>query len=97
MGLAYATAERGADHERAFPIAYEVRGAKTPDGRILDRYGTEGKAYVTKYDQDVNAFYYSVALWRHGHWCSGPSALCRPCQCGNRLGRLESNEIFHNR
>jgi aldehyde:ferredoxin oxidoreductase len=62
MGLAYATAERGADHERAFPIAYEVRGAKTPDGRILDRYGIEGKAYVTKYDQDVNAFYYSVAL-----------------------------------
>ena len=62
MGLAYATAERGADHERAFPIAYEVRGAKTPDGRILDRYGTEGKAYVTKYDQDMNAFYFSVAL-----------------------------------
>ena len=62
MGLAYATAERGADHERAFPIAYEVRGAKTPDGRVLDRYGTEGKAYVTKYDQDVNAFYYSAAL-----------------------------------
>jgi aldehyde:ferredoxin oxidoreductase len=62
MGLAYATAERGADHEKAFPIAYEVRGAKTPDGKILDRYGTEGKAYVTKYDQDMNAFYYSVAL-----------------------------------
>jgi aldehyde:ferredoxin oxidoreductase len=62
MGLAYATAERGADHERAFPIAYEVRGAKTPDGRTLDRYGTEGKAYVTKYDQDMNAFYFSVAL-----------------------------------
>ncbi len=62
MGLAYATAERGADHERAFPIAYEVRGAKTPDGRVLERYGTEGKAYVTQYDQDTNAFYYSVAL-----------------------------------
>jgi aldehyde:ferredoxin oxidoreductase len=62
MGLAYATAERGADHERAFPIAYEVRGAKTPDGRILDRYGVEGKAYVTKYEQDMNAFFYSVAL-----------------------------------
>jgi aldehyde:ferredoxin oxidoreductase len=62
MGLAYATAERGADHERAFPIAYEVRGAKTPDGRVLDRYGVEGKAYVTKYDQDMNAFFFSVAL-----------------------------------
>ena len=62
MGLAYATAERGADHERAFPIAYEVRGAKTPDGRTLDRYGVEGKAFVTKYDQDMNAFFFSVAL-----------------------------------
>lgn len=62
MGLAYATAERGADHERAFPIAYEVRGAKTPDGKTLDRYGVEGKAFVTKYDQDMNAFFYSVAL-----------------------------------
>ncbi len=62
MGLAYATAERGADHERAFPIAYEVRGAKTPDGRTLDRYGVEGKAYVTKFDQDMNAFYFSAAL-----------------------------------
>ncbi len=62
MGLAYATAERGADHERAFPIAYEVRGTRTPDGRTLDRYGVEGKAFVTKYDQDMNAFFYSVAL-----------------------------------
>jgi len=62
MGLAYATAERGADHERAFPIAYEVRGDKTPDGRTLDRYGVEGKAFVTKHDQDMNAFFYSVAL-----------------------------------
>lgn len=62
MGLAYATAERKADHERAFPIAYEVRGAKTPDGRTLDRYGVEGKAYVTKFDQDMNAFYFSAAL-----------------------------------
>jgi len=62
MGLAYATAERGADHERAYPISYEVKGAKTPDGKTLDRYGTEGKASVTIFDQDMNAFFFSAAL-----------------------------------
>ena len=62
MGLAYATAERGADHERAYPIAYEVKGAKTPDGKTLQRYGTDGKAFVTILDQDMNAFYFSAAL-----------------------------------
>jgi len=59
MGLAYATADRGGCHQRAWPIAYEL-GSKTPDGRRLERYGTEGKASVTKHDQDLTAALYSL-------------------------------------
>ena len=60
MGLAYATADRGGCHQRAWPIAYEVKGAKGPDGELVDRYGPEGKALVTKSDQDGNATLFSL-------------------------------------
>ncbi len=59
MGLAYATADRGGCHQRAWPIAYDL-GAKTPDGRYLDRYSPEGKAFVVKHDQDLIAALYSL-------------------------------------
>lgn len=60
MGLAYATADRGGCHQTAWPIAYEVKGAKGPDGKLVDRYGPEGKAPVTKSDQDGNATLFSL-------------------------------------
>jgi len=59
MGLAYATADRGGCHQRAWPITYDL-GSKTPDGRYLERYSTEGKAFVTKHDQDLVAALYSL-------------------------------------
>ncbi len=59
MGLNYATTDRGGCHQRAFPISYDL-GAKTPDGKILDRFGTEGKAKVTKSQQDATASLYSL-------------------------------------
>ena len=60
MGLAYATADRGGCHQRAWPTAYEVKGAKGPDGKPVERYGPEGKALVTKADQDGNATLFSL-------------------------------------
>ena len=54
------TADRGACHQRAWPIAYEVKGAKGPDGKLVERYGPEGKALVTKTDQDGNATLFSL-------------------------------------
>jgi len=59
MGLAYATADRGGCHQRAWPISYDL-GSKTPDGKILERFSTEGKVYPTKYQQDVTASLYSL-------------------------------------
>ena len=43
MGLAYMTADRGACHQRAFPIAYEVGGEKWK-GKELDPLTVKGKA-----------------------------------------------------
>ena len=43
MGLAYMTADRGACHQRAFPIAYEVGGEKW-EGKELDPLTVNGKA-----------------------------------------------------
>ena len=43
MGLAYMTADRGACHQRAFPIAYEVGGEKW-EGKELDPLTVKGKA-----------------------------------------------------
>lgn len=59
MGLAYATADRGGCHQRAWPISYEL-GAKTPDGKLSERYNPEGKAFGIKHDQDLNAALYSL-------------------------------------
>lgn len=59
MGLAYATADRGGCHQRAWPITYEL-GSRTPNGKYLERYSPEGKAFVTKHDQDLIAALYSL-------------------------------------
>jgi aldehyde:ferredoxin oxidoreductase len=59
MGLAYATADRGGCHQRAWPISYEL-GSRTPDGKLSERYNPEGKALGTKYDQDLGAALYSL-------------------------------------
>jgi aldehyde:ferredoxin oxidoreductase len=52
MALAYATADRGADHQQAFPISYEVYGSLSPSGFPVERYETKGKATLVKADQD---------------------------------------------
>jgi len=62
MGLAYATAERGADHERAWPIAFEISGYSWPFGGPLDRLTTEGKAKVVIWEQDHLSALYSLVL-----------------------------------
>jgi aldehyde:ferredoxin oxidoreductase len=59
MGLAYATADRGGCHQRAWPISYEL-GSKTPDGKTSERYDPQGKALGTKYDQDIGSSLYSL-------------------------------------
>jgi aldehyde:ferredoxin oxidoreductase len=59
MGLAYATADRGGCHQRAWPISYEL-GSKTPDGQISERFNPQGKALGTKFDQDIGASLYSL-------------------------------------
>jgi aldehyde:ferredoxin oxidoreductase len=54
MGLAYATADRGGCHTRAWPIDYEISGA-APDGSRIDRYSTEERAQIVKDQQDYAA------------------------------------------
>ncbi len=55
MGLAYATADRGACHMRAWPIALEAFGD-------LDPYTIEGKAQLVKDLQDHNSAKFSAVL-----------------------------------
>ncbi len=54
MGLAYMTADRGACHQRAFPIDYEVGGAPF-NGKTFERYQIEGKAEAVASDQNFLA------------------------------------------
>ena len=49
MALAYATSDRGADHNRAWPVASDAYG----DG---DPWSTEGKAGLCKDDQTLKSF-----------------------------------------
>lgn len=55
MGLAYGTADRGACHMRAWPVAVEAFGD-------LDPFTSEGKAELVKEMQDDNAVKFS-AIW----------------------------------
>ncbi|MFO7753688.1 MAG: aldehyde ferredoxin oxidoreductase family protein [Desulfobacteraceae bacterium] len=54
MGLAYMTADRGACHQRAFPIAYEVGGEKW-EGKEVDPLTVKGKAAMVASLQDYLA------------------------------------------
>jgi aldehyde:ferredoxin oxidoreductase len=51
MGLAYATADRGGCHMRAWTINHEVSGI-APDGNPIDRYSIEKRAEIVKFQQD---------------------------------------------
>ena len=55
LGLAYGTADRGACHMRAWPVAVEAFGD-------LDPFTSEGKAELVKEMQDDNAVKFS-AIW----------------------------------
>jgi len=55
MGLCYATADRGADHQQANTCSYEISGAKGPDGVAVTRYSPVGKAHFVKTEQDYIA------------------------------------------
>jgi len=54
MGLAYATADRGGCHTRAWPINYELSGI-APNGSMIGRYSTRKKAPIVKNQQDYGA------------------------------------------
>ena len=54
MALAYATADRGACHQRAYPTGAEVFG------KTLDPFTTTGKAALVKRLQDYNAAAWSL-------------------------------------
>jgi len=54
MGLAYATADRGGCHTRAWPIDYEISGV-APDESRIDRYSASKKANIVKNQQDHGA------------------------------------------
>jgi aldehyde:ferredoxin oxidoreductase len=56
MGLAYATSDRGACHQRAWTVRAEL---KDPE---LDRFSFEKKAQIVKDVQDERAAYYSLVL-----------------------------------
>jgi aldehyde:ferredoxin oxidoreductase len=54
MGLAYATADRGGCHMRAWTISREVSGI-APDGSPIDRYSIKKRAEIVKAQQDYYA------------------------------------------
>jgi aldehyde:ferredoxin oxidoreductase len=54
MGLAYATADRGGCHMRAWTISQETSGV-APDGSHIDRYSIEKRAEIVKAQQDYYA------------------------------------------
>jgi len=55
MALAYATSDRGADHNRAWPVGYDAFGK-------LDPFTTEGKAELVRADQIRTSVKWSLAM-----------------------------------
>jgi aldehyde:ferredoxin oxidoreductase len=55
MALAYATAERGADHNRAWPVGYDAFGK-------LDPFTAEGKAEIVQTDQIRTSVKWSIEM-----------------------------------
>jgi len=63
MGLAYATADRGGCHTRAWTVSQEISG-RASDGTVIDRYSTEKRASIVKEQQDrTSACDTLVACW----------------------------------
>ena len=54
VGLAYMTADRGACHQRALPVDYEV-GNEPFNGKVFDRLAVHGKAEIVVNDQNYLA------------------------------------------
>ena len=54
MGLAYMTADRGACHQRAFMVAYEL-GGRPYHGKPVDTYSLSGKAEILIAEQNYLA------------------------------------------
>ena len=55
MALAYATSDRGADHNRAWPVGYEAFGK-------IDPFTTEGKAELVQKDQIRTSLKWSAVM-----------------------------------
>jgi aldehyde:ferredoxin oxidoreductase len=55
MALAYATSERGADHNRAWPVGYDAFGK-------LDPFTPEGKAEIVQTDQIRTSVKWSIEM-----------------------------------
>lgn len=55
MALAYATADRGADHNRAWPVGYDAFGK-------LDPYTAKGKAELCQKDQIRTSVKWSISM-----------------------------------
>jgi len=55
MALAYATSDRGADHNRAWPVAYDAFGK-------MDPYTLEGKAELVQVDQIRTSVKWSATM-----------------------------------
>ena len=55
MALAYATSDRGADHNRAWPVGYDAFGK-------LDPFTTEGKAELVRTDQVRTSVKWSLTM-----------------------------------
>jgi len=55
MGLAYATSDRGADHNRAWPVGYDAFGD-------LDPFSTQGKAELVQKDQIRTSLKWSTTM-----------------------------------
>jgi aldehyde:ferredoxin oxidoreductase len=63
MALALATSDRGCDHERAWPMAYEVGGYSWAFGPAFDRLSIESKkSQCVKWEQDHLSALYSLAV-----------------------------------
>lgn len=75
MGLCYATADRGADHQQANTCGYEINGAKGMDGKMISRYSPFGKAYFVKCDQDAIAAFSSMIACDFAIGCIGTDRL----------------------
>ena len=63
MGLALATSDRGCDHEKAYPISYEISGYSWPFGPAFDRLSIEPKkSQCVKWEQDHLSALYSLTV-----------------------------------